>query len=198
MLETTKEEMADETNKLVHKTVNKIVDKGGIFAGWPCQDASIANSAGAKGIEGQRTGLWSVLFRTIRLVRPKIVGLENVAELLNRGVGKIFGQMASIGYDCEWHCIRAEDVGLPHKRERFFALAYPASDRIQRRFPKEIQRQRGIPWGEDIRGLEDLRSRPDIPQPLVRKLDAWGRAELHIIGNANPPEIIRQITKEQS
>lgn len=36
---------------------------------------------------------------------------------------------AEIGYDAEWCCLRASDFGYPHKRERFFLVAYPDSFR---------------------------------------------------------------------
>jgi DNA (cytosine-5)-methyltransferase 1 len=42
------------------------------------------------------------------------------------------------------------------------------SDRIQRFFKKEIPRFKEFSWCEDIRSIEDLRGRTDIPEPLIR------------------------------
>jgi DNA (cytosine-5)-methyltransferase 1 len=52
--------------------------------------------------------------------------VENVAALLSRGLGTVLGDLAEIGYDAEWRCIQAADVGFPHYRDRVWILAYPA------------------------------------------------------------------------
>ena len=40
-------------------------------------------------------------------------------------LGRVHGDLASIGYDCEWHCIPASAVGAPHRRDRIWIIAYP-------------------------------------------------------------------------
>lgn len=57
--------------------------------------------------------------------------LENVAALLDRGLGSILGAMAEIGYDTEWNCISAEAVGAPHQRDRLWILAHSTRERAQ-------------------------------------------------------------------
>jgi DNA (cytosine-5)-methyltransferase 1 len=94
-----------------------------ICGGFPCQDISLAG-AGA-GIEGSRSGLWSEYARLIDELRPKYVIVENVAALLNRGMERVLGDLASIRYDAEWHCIPACAVGAPHRRDRVWIIAYP-------------------------------------------------------------------------
>lgn len=55
--------------------------------GFPCQDVSIANVTG-QGLAGARSGLWFDQYaRLIGELRPRVVIIENVAELLNRGMG---------------------------------------------------------------------------------------------------------------
>jgi len=92
-----------------------------VTAGFPCQDLSFAG-AGA-GLSGARSGLWWKVRRTIRMVRPRYAVLENVAALLNRGLGTVLGSLAAIGYDAEWHCIPAAAVGAPHERDRVWIIA---------------------------------------------------------------------------
>ena len=46
------------------------------------------------------------------------VVVENVAGLLVRGMGRVLGDLAALGYDAEWTCLRASDVGAPHRRAR--------------------------------------------------------------------------------
>jgi DNA (cytosine-5)-methyltransferase 1 len=100
-----------------------------ICGGFPCQDISVAG-AGA-GIEGERSGLWSEYARIIGEVRPHYVIVENVAALLGRGLDRVLGDLAALGYDAEWHCIPASAVGAPHRRDRIWIVAYARSDSIR-------------------------------------------------------------------
>ena len=93
-----------------------------VTAGFPCQDLSLAGKGA--GLSGERSGLWWKVRRTLRLVRPRIALLENVAALLWRGMGTVLGSLAAIGYDAEWHCIPAGHVGAAHERDRVWIIAY--------------------------------------------------------------------------
>jgi len=93
-----------------------------ICGGFPCQDISCAGKGA--GIHAERSGLWWEMLRIIRLVRPKFVLVENVAALLNRGLDEVLGSLAESGYNAEWTCLRASDVGAYHERERVFLMAY--------------------------------------------------------------------------
>jgi DNA (cytosine-5)-methyltransferase 1 len=57
--------------------------------------------------------------------------VENVAALLGRGIGRVLGDLAALGYDAEWHCIPAAAVGAPHIRDRVFILAYAQREQLQ-------------------------------------------------------------------
>jgi DNA (cytosine-5)-methyltransferase 1 len=94
-----------------------------ICGGFPCQDISVAGPR--VGIEGKRSGLWAEYARLIGEVRPRYVIVENVAALLNRGIERVLGDLAALGYDAEWHCIPASAVGAPHERDRIWIVAYP-------------------------------------------------------------------------
>ncbi len=94
-----------------------------ICGGFPCQDLSFAGK-GAGIAEGTRSGLWYEYRRIVRELRPRFVVVENVAALLSRGLGIVLGDMAALGYDARWECVRASDVGAPHRRERLFIVAY--------------------------------------------------------------------------
>jgi DNA (cytosine-5)-methyltransferase 1 len=96
-----------------------------ITAGWPCQDISLAGSGA--GLTGSRSGLWWSVVRAVRLVRPRWVLLENVAELLGRGMGGVVGALASCGYDAEYDCIPALSIGANHERDRAWIVAYDRS-----------------------------------------------------------------------
>ncbi len=94
-----------------------------ITGGFPCQDISFAGKG--VGIDGERSGLWTELARIIGEIRPRYAVMENVSALLSRGMERVAGDLAEIGYDCEWHCIPASAVGAPHRRDRIWIIAYP-------------------------------------------------------------------------
>lgn len=94
-----------------------------LCGGFPCQDLSYAGQGA--GIEGERSGLWSEYARLIGELRPQYVVVENVPALLTRGLGRVLGDLAALGYDAEWDCIPASAVGAPHRRDRIWVVAYP-------------------------------------------------------------------------
>ena len=135
-----------------------------ITGGFPCQDISLAG-AGA-GIDGERSGLWSELCRVISEIRPSYALMENVAALLGRGLERVTGDLAAIGYDCEWHCVPASAIGAPHRRDRIWILAYPDSRSYRgipgtvaepqgSLFPRRVELQSGIETGNGRADLSD-------------------------------------------
>ena len=164
-----------------------------ITAGFPCQDISFAG-AGA-GLAGTRSGLWREVVRAVRLVRPSLALVENVAALLARGMGKVLGDLAEIGYDTEWDCIPAVAIGAPHIRDRVWVVANNRSQRGQGSFPEAVSQQPTFSWCENVRGASQLPRRSELyPSQLCRggngvskRLDACGNAVVsqipEIIGN---------------
>jgi len=93
-----------------------------ICGGFPCTDVSVAGRRA--GIEAPRSGLWKEFARIIRDLRPRYVFVENVEGLLHNGMGRVLGDLASLGYDAEWEVLSAADVGAPHLRKRVWIVAY--------------------------------------------------------------------------
>lgn len=156
-----------------------------ITAGFPCQDFSRLGKR--SGLEGQHSGLWSELFRLICDVRPKIVVLENVPEILVHGMGRVIGDLASIGYDTEWEGIPAAAIGANHLRARQWILAYPIG--IGNRLEKEtILSGRLVPecghWWASEPGV--CRVDDGVPARVDR---------LRCLGNAIVPQIAETIGK---
>ena len=87
-----------------------------ICGGFTCQDISIAGRRA--GVTGERSGLYREVLRAICMVRPKFAIMENVAELLANGMGRVLGDLAENGNDTEWDCISASEIGAPHGRDR--------------------------------------------------------------------------------
>jgi DNA (cytosine-5)-methyltransferase 1 len=94
-----------------------------IAGGFPCQD--ISNIGQRTGLKGDMSGLWREFARLIGEIRPRVVVVENVAALVDFGLGDILRDMAALGYDAEWHCIPASVAGAPHVRDRLWIIAHP-------------------------------------------------------------------------
>jgi DNA (cytosine-5)-methyltransferase 1 len=107
-------------------TTAEFPDADIICAGFPCQDISYAGEGA--GLAGARSGLWREVVRAVRMVGPRFTILENVAALLNRGMGTVLGDLAEVGHDAEWHCIPASAVGAPHRRDRIWIVTNPGSE----------------------------------------------------------------------
>lgn len=100
-----------------------------VCGGFPCQDISVAGKGA--GLAGERSGLWKEYARLIGEIRPRFVLVENVAEMLNRGMGNVIGGLAALGYDAEWHCIPAAYVGAAHIRDRVWVIAYASGNGLE-------------------------------------------------------------------
>src|SRR3989304_4802045 len=112
-----------------------------ISGGFPCQDISAAG-AGA-GIDGAKSGLWVEMARIIREVRPRYALVENSPMLASRGLGRVLGDLAEMGFDARWGVFSAAEVGAPHLRERIFILATDASRGGQRELQPEGREPEG-------------------------------------------------------
>jgi len=126
--------------KLIYKDV-RLLDakkyKGSIdvvCGGFPCQNVSVAGYR--CGIEGEKTNLYRQMLRIISECLPRYAIFENVTGLLTGESGRWFAQflynLAEVGYDAEWHCISASELGAPHHRDRVWVIAYPKCQRPQR------------------------------------------------------------------
>ena len=120
-----------------------------LTAGFPCTDISCAGRrAGLR--KGNRSGVWYYVARAIAELRPPLVVIENVKELLSeradsdmepcpwcmgdtsaesamRALGAVLADLAEIGFDAEWVSVPAASAGACHLRWRVFILAWPAA-----------------------------------------------------------------------
>lgn len=176
-----------------------------ISGGFPCQDLSIANVSNKKlwnedgtvvGIKGERSGLWSEMFRIIGEIRPRYVLIENSPMLLVRGFEQVLFDLSKIGYVCEWQCLQASQFGYNHKRERFFGIAYPCEKRCKnnttafRELSKVLLKQpsRQNPISTTLKRFDSKSS-----YECVRMDDGFPKGldkqRIEMMGNAVVPEI---------
>ena len=189
-----------------------------VTAGFPCQPFSVAGKR--QGADDERN-MWPATIATIREVRPRYAFLENVPGLLASGYfGTILGDLAESGYNARWRILSAAELGAPHRRDRLWIVAhtqgeqgggvrvgqFPAHSapdfasfaasvgkRSKGQWAQEIQRKPGLSWGESLRSLEDIARRPDIPQPLICRMDDGyaGRVDrLRAAGNAQVASVV--------
>ena len=92
-----------------------------VSAGFPCQPHSVAGKR--RGAVDDRN-LWPEVVRVLGEIRPRWFFGENVPGLVSNGfIGTVLGDLALFGYDARWTCLGADQVGAPHRRDRWFCLA---------------------------------------------------------------------------
>lgn len=172
-----------------------------ICGGFPCQDVSIAGKRGGL-VAGNRSGLWHEYARIVHEMEPRYVIVENVTGLLvDDGLGYVLGSLAEIGYDAEWEVLSAADVGLLHRRDRIFILAYSPDERRQgAKYGSRPSRNRGrlvtsvsTPGSvaveaqrflSEVRAAEFVRTANGLPERVER---------IHAIGNAVAPRCAKVV-----
>ena len=164
-----------------------------ITGGFPCQDVSSAGkNAGIQ--PGTRSGLFFELMRVVCQVRPTYVVLENVAAIRTRGLDIVLSTLAKAGFNAEWACIRASDVGACHRRDRWWAVAYSNHPGLQG-CRTERQFQQGgekiqIAWSSSHRLSSNWREY--ISKPVLCRGDDGlsDRVDrLKALGNAVVPQV---------
>ena len=175
----------DDVRTFDGRTWRGVVDV--VSGGFPCQDISVAGKGA--GIDGERSGMWRHMARIIGEVRPQFAFVENSPALLTRGLGRVLGDLASIGYDCRWTVLGAADVGASHKRERFFMVASDANSKgLERR---EQWAKVGLQPMDFMASSQIFpRCDDDLPEPRVLRARNGVAAKvdrLKAIGNGQVP-----------
>jgi len=165
-----------------------------IAGGFPCQPHSVA---GRRRGESDERDLWGEFARIIGELKPRWIVGENVLGILSSNNGRFFGRvlrdLAQSGYDATWRVLTARAFGAPHLRERVYIVANCDGKRIEGFWEKPICRVSAFSWCQDVRGIADLRERPDIPEPLIRRKGNGVSARVDAIGNAVVPQIVEWI-----
>jgi DNA (cytosine-5)-methyltransferase 1 len=169
-----------------------------ISGGFPCQDISIANR-NARGIIGERSGLWTEMFRVVCETKPKYLIIENSPMLLKRGFEYILHDISKIGYDAEWQVLSSAEFGYFHNRKRLYVVAYPDSIGVSglfKNFSVGEARQR---WENSKKDFENFIEQEDFNGGYKSKIkpllfgETYGIPDwmdrITAIGNSVIPEI---------
>jgi len=105
-----------------------------ITAGFPCQPFSTAGKRG--GLDDERYLFDDIARLVSRMESRPLLFLENVPGLLTGNDGhamaRVVHSLAAIGYSITWGTLPASAVGAPHRRLRWWGLAYPADANSRR------------------------------------------------------------------
>ena len=165
-----------------------------VSGGFPCQDISAAGKGA--GIDGERSGMWGEMARIIHEVRPRFVFVENSPMLTSRGLGRVLGDLASMGFDARWGVLGAADVGANHQRDRIWIVAKISNSKCKRwtegnnaklEANKTIRASSSIPFKSSIKGFDrnSWKTEPNICRVVNGMADAMDR--LKAIGNGQVP-----------
>ncbi len=166
-----------------------------ITGGFPCQD--ISNAGTRSGIDGKRSGLYREAIRVVGLLKPRYVLLENVAALLRRGLGRVLGDLAKIGYMGRWDCIPSGRFGAHFIGDRIYIIATSSAAGCLRRERVRANTMGANQWGiDEFERLVQLEvqhgipagSRGRISDGIPHRVD-----RLRCLGNAVVPQVAEWI-----
>lgn len=113
-----------------------------LTAGFPCQAFSSVGLQ--KGFEDPRGNLFFETIKVINYVKPRVVFLENVANLIKHDKGKTFNRIKytlnELGYHGAVKIMNAKSFGnIPQQRNRIYIVAFNNVDDLEKfTFPDEI------------------------------------------------------------
>ena len=111
-----------------------------LTAGFPCQSFSVCGNR--KGFADERGNLFFEIMRIVDAKKPKIIFLENVANLTEHDNGKTFNrihnELSDRDYYIRYLIADACNYGIPQHRTRTYIVAFKDFDMCNKfQFPKE-------------------------------------------------------------
>ena len=133
------DDIKNVTEKQIHDIIkNEKVDV--IIGGPPCQGFSIAGNIGRNFIDDDRNRLFKEFVRFVKIIRPRMFVLENVAAMERHNKGETIKEIVSsfkeIGYDIKYKVLNAVNYGVPQERRRIFIVGALGENSFE--YPKEI------------------------------------------------------------
>ncbi|UOF77112.1 cytosine specific methyltransferase [Caudoviricetes sp.] len=144
-----------------------------VSGGFPCQDISAAGKGA--GIDGERSGMWGEMARIICEVRPKFVFVENSPMLTSRGLGRVLGDLASMGFNARWGVLGSVDVGLATNRDRLWIVASAIGNGLERNWKSRTPSGKLV--GQKLSASEKA---SDVLRSFIQSCDA---SDVHRIPN---------------
>lgn len=107
--------------------INQLTPVDILCAGFPCQPFSVAGYR--KGFNDHRGNHFFKVMDFVDIMRPKVIFLENVKNLVTHDNGNtfrvIYNSIIERGYSFAHKVLNTKDYGnIPHNRERIFIVAF--------------------------------------------------------------------------
>ncbi|AYG81472.1 Modification methylase AplI [Streptomyces hundungensis] len=158
-----------------------------LTGGYPCQPFSSAGHR--KGTKDARH-IWPHIARALGVLRPRLAVFENVAGHLSLGFDTVLADLARLGFDADWCCVRASDIGAAHQRKRLFLLAWPANpgrEGLARGRAERSTAHRGLSAADsiDLRGDRSGTRGAGRDEPTTRRLPS---ADPACVGEREPAD----------
>lgn len=106
--------------------------------GAPCQPFSYAGKRDGMA-DPRGRAVWDAVFQLLRVKKPQVFFLEEVAGLLSSHGGRDFAwvltQVSEVGYDCEWNLLDWRPFNLPQSRKRLFVVGHLRGQSRSQVFP---------------------------------------------------------------
>jgi site-specific DNA-cytosine methylase len=142
-----------------------------VCGGFPC--VGFSSSGKREGFENSKTRIYHEFVKTVAKTSPKIVFMENVPGVL-KGLPTIHRDFRALGYELAWTLLAACQVGAPHRRNRWFCIAYRTDDIQDIPVPKQCVFQ----W-----------KRKDMPNRTTNR--PYLPMRVALLGNSLVPEAAR-------
>lgn len=120
-----------------------------ILGGPPCQGFSICNKNSGDP-KNPRNSLFEEFIRVGRLLKPKIMIMENVPNLIKAKtesnelvIDIITSELRSLGYHVEYRILEATDYGVPQIRKRLVVIA--SKTKLENPFPEKTHTTTSTP-----------------------------------------------------
>jgi DNA (cytosine-5)-methyltransferase 1 len=115
----------------------------GIVGGPPCQGFSKNVPASIRFLSDPRNQLMYDFLRFVAVLKPRVVLMENVAEIYNAYHGQVRDEIETflnaVGYQVTVKNLYAPDYGVPQRRRRCFFLAYRGTKKLDFPLPSHTE-----------------------------------------------------------
>lgn len=162
-----------------------------LCGGFPCTDLSSARTNNnvnglQRGLDGEKSGLWSEMARVAREMQPSFVFIENSPNLRGKGLSRVLNDLRGMGYNARWCVLGSKDVGADHYRKRIWILAHTDKPQLQGgSLSSRVYTKNADLIGSDRRKSQSSVER--VADGVASGLDKdWGK-RLKAIGNGQDP-----------
>ena len=143
-----------------------------VAAGFPCIGFSAAGKR--RGFADSQTRLFFDMLRVIDAARPRLLFLENVPGVMRSSKLIVRELVRDRKYNMRWCMACASDLGAPHRRKRWFCVAY--------------KHERDLPEALEFEATRKTAWRTEPKERMSRRVSA---KRLRLLGNALVPQVAR-------